>query len=369
VKAPEALELGLIDAIVDEGALEDGAVAFARDVIDRKLPLKRVRDIDLGADEAELDAIFAKFRSDHPELFVGLKAPEGALAAIRAAATLPFDEGIVREREIAQPLTASPESAAQRHLFFAERAAQKLPAGTAKVRAPRSVQVLGEWRHKGALPETTTEPEAIVNAHADYAACRAALQESMATAVIVTAHAERLAELRSVGADASRIIGFHEAHGVAEIGIVEGFDDEAAALAMGMARALGRPAIFVFGDSVIARMLQRFGASLDALRVEGVTFADVAASMADYGFVRGRFGVDDSGGTATEHVLHRLVGDMADEAGKLQREGAVLRGSDIDFVMVKAGLWPLWRGGPAFVMEREGPETIAAWRTLAAPGA
>jgi 3-hydroxyacyl-CoA dehydrogenase len=368
VRAAEALELGLIDAIVEEADLEAGAVAFAREAIDRGLPLRRVRDIDLAADEAELEDIFAAFRRDHPELFVGLKAAEGALAAIRAAATLPFDQGIVREREIAQPLTASAESAAQRHLFFAERAVQKLPGSAAKARAPRGVRVAGAWRHGSALAPDDGTAEVLVVAGGDFAA----VDEVSESAVLVAAGRESLADFRGAAARPDRVIGFAESHGIVEIGLGQPFDEESAALAMGTARALGLPAIFVTGDpaaGVIARMVARFGATAEALRRDGVSSADLAASMAGYGFVPARYGVDGSGGRASEPVLNRVVADLADEALTLQREGTVLRGSDIDFAMVKAGMWPLWRGGPAFVAEREGAETIAAWRGFPAPRA
>lgn len=370
VKAPEAVELGLIDALVPEGDLEAGAVVFARDVLDRQVPLRRVRDIAVAADAAELDAIFDAFRSEHPELFVGIKAAEGALSAIRAAATLPFDEGIKQERAIAQPLTASPESAAQRHLFFAERAALKFGSGAAKVRAPRTASISGEWRHAAALASCGIAEgrEVLVLADADPEAGPSVLAEAGADALLVVRHLAHLAAFRSAASEPSRVIGFHETCGVVEIAVDRHTSEESAALAIGTARALGLPAIFVMGDSehfVIARMLERFGAVVSALGNEGIPLADLAASMAGYGFVPAAFGVEDSGGVVREDLARRVVAELADEALAIQDEGMVLRGSDIDFLMVKAGLWPLWRGGPAFVAEREGAATIAAWRAMA----
>jgi 3-hydroxyacyl-CoA dehydrogenase len=370
VRAPEAVELGLIDAIVDESALEAGAVAFARDAIARNLPLRRVRDIALRSDQAHLDAMFDAFRADHPDLFVGLKAPEGALEAIRAAASLPFDEGMGREREISQRLLAGPESAAQRHLFFAERAMDKLPAGTAKVRAPASVRVEGAWRHVGALPQTADHPELVVVAEADSARRLAAVRGAVAKAVLVIGPAEGLADLRAQAPASDRVIGFNETNGVVEIAIgddptMQGVDADAAALAMGTARALGLPALFVTegrGTGVVDRMLQRARGTIAALQDAGIATADLAASMADFGFVPSRFGLAGGSGTANPGVLHKILAELVGEASTLQQEGAVLRGSDIDVAMVKAGLWPLWRGGPLFLAEREGAEKIAAWR-------
>lgn len=367
VRAPEAVELGLIDALVSEGGLEAGAVAFARDALDRGLPLRRVRDIEMACDEAELDTVFDAFRRAHPTLFTGIKAAEGALGAIRAAATLPFDEGIQREREIARRLTASPESAAQRHLFFAERAALKLAAGTAKARAPRTARVSGDWRHAATLGSAGIGEgdEVAVVADRNLADCRRAVGNVDAGTVLLVRHVDRLDELRSVASDPANLVGFHETRGVVEIVVAETTREESAALAIGTARALGLPAIFVLGGSdrlVVARMLERFGAAVEALRATGCTLADLAASMRDYGFDPGAFGVDDSGGMVQDRLARRIVAELADEAMAMQREGVVLRGSDIDFLMVKAGLWPLWRGGPAFVADREGADIIDAWR-------
>ena len=55
------------------------------------------------------------------------KAPYNCIAAIEAACTLPFDEGIKRERELFDELENSDEARALRYAFFAEREAQKIP--------------------------------------------------------------------------------------------------------------------------------------------------------------------------------------------------------------------------------------------------
>ena len=100
IPAKEALAAGLVDEII-EGDLVKGAVAFAKKVIAEKRPLKHVRDLD--------DKI-APFRAN-PEKFNeaaanvakksrGLEAPLAAIEAVRAAVTLPVDEGLKREREL-----------------------------------------------------------------------------------------------------------------------------------------------------------------------------------------------------------------------------------------------------------------------------
>ena len=56
----------------------------------------------------------------------GAQAPQLAVAAVRAAVELPFDQGIERERELWAQAAASPESAAMRYVFRAERATGKI---------------------------------------------------------------------------------------------------------------------------------------------------------------------------------------------------------------------------------------------------
>ena len=54
-------------------------------------------------------------------------APRKCVDAVEVAATKPFEEGLVWEREAFVALMQTPESRALRHAFFAERAASKIP--------------------------------------------------------------------------------------------------------------------------------------------------------------------------------------------------------------------------------------------------
>ncbi len=53
-------------------------------------------------------------------------APMACVEAIAAAVREPFDEGMKRERELFTQLMSTPESAALRHIFQAERAASHI---------------------------------------------------------------------------------------------------------------------------------------------------------------------------------------------------------------------------------------------------
>ena len=55
---------------------------------------------------------------------LGAQAPRACVESVRAAVTMPFDEGIANERRIFEELVASDESRAQRYAFFVERYVQ-----------------------------------------------------------------------------------------------------------------------------------------------------------------------------------------------------------------------------------------------------
>jgi 3-hydroxyacyl-CoA dehydrogenase len=91
------------------------------------------------------DAYFGAARVETAKAARGLPAPLKCVDSVEASVTLPFDEGLARERGYFIELVQSPESRALRHAFFAERAAAKIPdvpEGT-PTRAVRSAAVLG----------------------------------------------------------------------------------------------------------------------------------------------------------------------------------------------------------------------------------
>ena len=128
VRAQVCLEMGLLDALVDEGHLRTGAVAFARTLIAEKRSLKRVRDLNDQLAAARADPqVFADFRNANAKKFRGFDAPDFNIRCVEAAVSLPFDEGLAFERKLFLELMAGAQSAAQRYAFFAERAVWKIP--------------------------------------------------------------------------------------------------------------------------------------------------------------------------------------------------------------------------------------------------
>jgi 3-hydroxyacyl-CoA dehydrogenase len=127
IGADEALRAGLIDEMVD-GDLAAAGVAFAEKVLDEQRPLRKIRDLtDKIAAARSKPEIFAEFRKSVARQTRGFRAPENIVKAVEAAVSLPFDQGIKRERELFVELLNSTESKAQRYFFFAEREAAKIP--------------------------------------------------------------------------------------------------------------------------------------------------------------------------------------------------------------------------------------------------
>ena len=134
IGAKAATEMGLIDELAAEGDLRADAIAFARRVLEEGRPLRKVRDRTDKLDEARgKPEIFANFRKANAKKFRGFKAPEHIIRCIETTLEKPFHEGMVYERQLFNALQEDSQSAAQRHVFFAERQAAKidgLPADT-----------------------------------------------------------------------------------------------------------------------------------------------------------------------------------------------------------------------------------------------
>ena len=96
-------------------------------MIAERAPLKKVRDRDEKLAPARgKPEIFEAIRKAHAKKFRGFEAWEKAIELVKNAVDLPFDEGMAKEREMFMALLGSTQSKAQRHVFFAERAAAKI---------------------------------------------------------------------------------------------------------------------------------------------------------------------------------------------------------------------------------------------------
>lgn len=121
----------------DAATLLEVAIQFAREIAGATPP--RVRDLVLGDDDAEQFLVTAEHaarrRSDRPHI---------DLAVLRAldAGRTSFDVGVAEEFRLFRELANSPEAAAARHIFLAERRALRVP-GIDAVDSPQRVGIVG----------------------------------------------------------------------------------------------------------------------------------------------------------------------------------------------------------------------------------
>jgi 3-hydroxyacyl-CoA dehydrogenase len=148
IPAKKAHEAGLIDRLADEGALREQAIAFAREVAAAR-PLPRASEKTATADAS----VFETFRKANARRFRGFDAPEANIACVEKATQTAYAEGVQFERESFMKLMFGVQSAAQRHIFFAERKAAKIddiPADT-KARDIGRVGVIGAGTMGGGI--------------------------------------------------------------------------------------------------------------------------------------------------------------------------------------------------------------------------
>ena len=135
VEAREALSLGILDEVAD-GDLVDAALAFAEARVSEGSPLQKARDLESGDVPA---GFFDKERKKIERRARGMIAPWHCITSVENALTLPFDDGMKKERALFIECRDSDQSKAQRHVFFAEREAARIP-GLPKDTKPLAIE-------------------------------------------------------------------------------------------------------------------------------------------------------------------------------------------------------------------------------------
>ena len=123
VTAQQSVSLGICDQLVEKDLL-DGALEFASEVGQAGGPHQLARDRNVVVEASNL---FEAKRKQIERRARGMRTPYACIECVEAAVELPFDEGLAREREIFEVCVTSDESKAMRHVFFAQRAAGKIP--------------------------------------------------------------------------------------------------------------------------------------------------------------------------------------------------------------------------------------------------
>ena len=122
IAARRALDLGLIDHIVD-GDLKRGALDWVMKLVAQGVRIRRTSNLAVPAHDA---GVFDGYRTALAKRARGQIAPRYIVDCVEAAATKPFAEGLRIERDKFMELMNGAQSAALRHVFFAEREAAKV---------------------------------------------------------------------------------------------------------------------------------------------------------------------------------------------------------------------------------------------------
>ncbi len=140
IPAEAALQKGLIDHVARDNLAEE-AIAYAKQLVADQAPKRQASAITLTLNESDRELI-SKARSNLAKKTRGESAPQRIIDCIEASAELDFDAGLKRERELFMACMEDPQSAALRHMFFAERAAAKIDSIDTSVE-PAQVQRVG----------------------------------------------------------------------------------------------------------------------------------------------------------------------------------------------------------------------------------
>lgn len=125
VDVATAIALGFIDAEV-HGDVRPASIAYARKLVRENAGARRTSECGVDpatATAAVIERLTAQAKKQYPNRTAALTA----IKAVGAAATLPFEEGLSYETELANGAKATDESKALVHVFFAERDTRKVP--------------------------------------------------------------------------------------------------------------------------------------------------------------------------------------------------------------------------------------------------
>ena len=115
------LEFAAVDGIVEQNLLER-AIQFGHQIKDKPFTVTSQRPLPAMTDPK----IFARWRNKLARRARGQLAPQNAIQCIENATVEPFVAALKRERELFIECRNSPQSAAMRYAFFAERQVAKV---------------------------------------------------------------------------------------------------------------------------------------------------------------------------------------------------------------------------------------------------
>ncbi len=153
VDAQTALELGLVDRVVEGVDVCKAAIAYAEKLKPRGDGPRRVSEMPLDVSPDQGAQIVEEIRAGLEKSARGMQAQFRCLESVASALTMSFEDGWNREAEISEEAVASAESRSLVHAFFAERQVLKIPDIPADIvrRKISKVAILGAGTMGGGI--------------------------------------------------------------------------------------------------------------------------------------------------------------------------------------------------------------------------
>jgi 3-hydroxyacyl-CoA dehydrogenase len=151
VDVAAGVAMGFIDAEVP-GEVRAATIAYARQLLRDGAGPRRTSDRRVDPATAT-PAIIEKLTAQAKKQYPNRQAALTAIKAVSAAATQPFEDGLLYETELANGAKATDEAKALVHMFFAERDTRKVPGlpADAKARVIASGGVVGAGTMGGGI--------------------------------------------------------------------------------------------------------------------------------------------------------------------------------------------------------------------------
>ena len=146
LSASQALECGLVDDVAADPI--DSACQLAVAIVRGDRASRVIDPAPLG--DAASEAVFDDARRAAQRRYRGCIAPQECIACVEKTLHADLETGLAFEAERFKLLVEGDQSKAQRHIFFAERKAAKLPAA-AQASTVRSVGVVGAGTMGGGI--------------------------------------------------------------------------------------------------------------------------------------------------------------------------------------------------------------------------
>ena len=126
VGAKQLYDAGAVDQIYEGDNFLVAAIAYAAELVSDGAELKTCVNIDVDTSDLS-NTYFDDYRTKIAHRSHGFFAPERCIQAVEASCELSLANGLKKELELLDQCMNTSQARAQQHVFFAERAATKIP--------------------------------------------------------------------------------------------------------------------------------------------------------------------------------------------------------------------------------------------------